>query len=52
MYNLIEHSDNYLKKSGSLWQYCKDILAVNNNGEVVHFNEANVTNLFNLKEKK
>ena len=24
MYNLIEYSDNYLKTSGSLWQYCKD----------------------------
>ena len=24
MYNLIEHSDNYSKTSGSLWQYYKD----------------------------
>ena len=24
MFNLIEHSDNYSNKSGSLWQYCKD----------------------------
>ena len=24
MYNLIEYSDNYLKISGSLWQYYKD----------------------------
>ena len=24
MYNLIEYSDNYLKKSGKLWQYYKD----------------------------
>ena len=24
MYNLIEHSNNYSKTSGSLWQYCKD----------------------------
>ena len=31
MYNLIEYSDNYSKTSGSLWQYCKDILAVNRN---------------------
>ena len=23
MYNLIENSDNYLKTSGGLWQYCK-----------------------------
>ena len=31
MYNLIEYSDNYSKTSGSLWQYCKDTLAVNRN---------------------
>ena len=24
MYNLIEYSDNFSKKSGSLWQYFKD----------------------------
>ena len=30
MYNLIEYSVNYSKTSGSLWQYCKDIPAVNN----------------------
>ena len=24
MYNLIKYSDNYLKKSGHLWQYYKD----------------------------
>ena len=29
MYNWIEYSDNYSKTSGSLWQYCKDIPAVN-----------------------
>ena len=23
-YNLIEYSDNYLKTSGSLWQYYRD----------------------------
>ena len=27
MYNLIEYSDNYVKTTGSLWQYCKDIPA-------------------------
>ena len=44
MYNLIEYSDNYLKTSGSLWQYRKDIPAVNNNGDIVNFNGANATN--------
>ena len=33
MYNLIEYSDNYSKASGSLWQYYKDIPAVNNAGK-------------------
>ena len=23
MFNLIEHNDNYSKRSGILWQYCK-----------------------------
>ena len=26
MYNLIEYCDNYAKTTGSLWQYCKDML--------------------------
>ena len=50
MYNLIEYSDNYSKTSGSLWQYCKDIPAVDNN-TIVDFNEANATDLFNFKVK-
>ena len=32
MYNLIECSDNYSKTSGHLWQYCKDIPAIDDNG--------------------
>ena len=40
MYNLIEYSDNYSKTSGGLWQYCKDIPAVNNNGDIVIFSGA------------
>ena len=51
MYNLIEYSDNYSKTSGSLWQYCKDIPAVNNNGNIVEFNGANATDSFNFKAK-
>ena len=39
MYKLIEYSDNYSKTSGSLWQYCKDIPAVNNIGDIVDFME-------------
>ena len=37
MYSLIEYDDNYSKTSGSLWQYCKDIPAVNNNGNIIDF---------------
>ena len=43
MYNLIEYSDNYSKTSGSLWQYYKDIPAVNNDGDIVIFNGDNDT---------
>ena len=34
MYNLIEYSDNYSKTSGSLWQYCKEIPAEDDNGAI------------------
>ena len=30
MCSLIEYSNNYSKTSGSLWQYCKEIPALNN----------------------
>ena len=51
MYNLIEYSDNYAKTSGSLWQYCKDIPARNNNNRIVDFTGGNLTNSFNFKVK-
>ena len=51
MYNLIEYSNNYSKTSGSLWQYCKDIPAVNNAEDNVDFNGANATDSFNFKTK-
>ena len=51
MYNLIEYSDNYLKTSGRWWQHCKDIPPVNNTGDIVDFNRANVTDSFNFKTK-
>ena len=51
MYNLIEYSDNYSKTSGNLWQYCKDILAVDDNGAIVDFNGAKATDSFNFKTK-
>ena len=46
MYKLIEYSDNYSLISGSLRHYCKDILAVNNNGAIVDFPFNNLTDSF------
>ena len=51
IYNLIEYGDNYSKTSGSLWQYCKDIRAVDNNNAIVNFAENNLTDSFNFKVK-
>ena len=51
MYNLIEYSDNYSKTSESLWQYCKDIPAVDNNNAVVNLTENILTDSFNFKAK-
>ena len=51
MYNLIEFSDNYSKTSGTLWQYCTELPAVNNAGNIIDFDGANVTASFNLKQK-
>ena len=51
MYNLIEYSYNYSKTSGSLWQYCKEIPAIDNNGNIVDFNGANSTKSLNYKTK-
>ena len=42
-YNLIEYSDNYAKTTGSLWQYCKDIPALNANDDIIIFAEGNTT---------
>ena len=51
IYNLTEYSDNYSETSGSLWQYCKDIAAVNNAGNIVDFTATNTTDSFKLKTK-
>ena len=51
MYNLIEYSDNYAKTTGSLWQYCKDIPALNANDKIIAFDVNNVTDSFNFKTK-
>ena len=51
MYNLIEYSDNYSKPLGSLWQYCKDIPAADDDNPIVNFTNNNLTNSFNFKAK-
>ena len=51
IYNLIEYRDNSSKTFGSLWQYCKEIPAVDNNGDITDFNGANATDSFNFKTK-
>ena len=49
MYNLIEYSDNYVKKLGSLDQYYKDDLALTDAGTVDTFPGNSV--LFKFKPK-
>ena len=51
MYNLFEYSDNYAKTTGSLWQYCKDIPARNDNDQIIIFDVNNVTDSFNFNAK-
>ena len=54
MYNLIEYSDIYSKTSGSLWQYTKDIPAVDSNNAIVNFTNnllISLTDSFNFKVK-
>ena len=51
IYNLIKHNENYSKTSGSLWQYCKEITAVNNDGSIDNFNGTNATGSFSFKNK-
>ena len=47
----IEYSNNYSETYESLWQYCKDIPAVNDNGDIVDFNGANATDSVNFTAK-
>ena len=49
MYDLIEYSNNYLKTSGSLWQYYRDGPAFNDAGALVDF-PGNTTS-FKYKQK-
>ena len=51
MYNLLQHSDNYLIISGSLWQYYRNKPVVNDNDIITDFNAVNVTDSSNSKVK-
>ena len=52
MYNLQECSDIYSKTLGSLWQYCRDEPALNNNKTVISFPANKNNNIsFKFKEK-
>ena len=51
MYNLIEYSDNYSKTSGTLWQYCENILVADNNNVIGNFTDSSLTDSFNFKVK-
>ena len=51
MYNLIEYNDSYSKAPRILFRYCRNVPAVDNNGAVTDFTEANVTDWINLKVK-
>ena len=41
MYNLIGYSDNYLKTSGSLWQYYRNEPYLDNNCDIADFSANN-----------
>ena len=51
-YSLKEYSDNFSKKSGILWQYCRYELVLDANNAMTDFTVATyITHLFKIKEK-
>ena len=51
MYNLIKHSDNYSKTSGSFKQYYRDEPALTNAGAIANFHAADTSASFKFKQK-
>ena len=51
MYNLIEYSNIYSKKSGSLWQYYRGELALTNVGFITSFHASNNSASFKFRQK-
>ena len=46
---LIEYSDKYSKRSASLWQYDRDQLVLDNNGNIVNFPGNSASFMFKVK---
>ena len=42
-YNWIEYSDNYLKTSGILWQFYRDVPVLDDDSAIIDFTKANAT---------
>ena len=51
MYSLIEYSDNYLKTSGSLWEYYRDEPFINDNGVIIDVSDDPDSASFKYKQK-
>ena len=51
MYNLIEYSDAYSKKSGSLWHYYRDEHCLDDNNNITDFPANNNGILFKFKQQ-
>ena len=51
MYNLIKYSDAYLKTSGSLWQYYRNEITLDNNNNIIDF-PADNNNIISFKFKQ
>ena len=51
MYNLIKYGHNFLKTSGSLWQYYRDEPALTNGGAIANFHAGINGALFKFKQK-
>ena len=51
VFSLIEYSDSYSNTSGSLWKYCKEIPALDDNGAIGDFDGTNNTDSIKFKTK-
>ena len=51
MYTLIGYSNNYSKRSWSLWQYYRDKPVLDDNGNIIDFTDNSTSDSFKIKEK-